>query len=219
MESDISNPTKKRQATYNNSSQKRSKLKTSAVDKGSEKKQPKKKIADIIKEYCADSNAVGRPKGSSDEATRELSASIEKATQEAVREFHEMKSKNRSKKARLRKGSLNEIIDLAKKKYSVPDSIIISTQTMRQRLKRGKNNGHAGHKSPMEDVEPYLVELIKKLAEMRTPVTTAQGLELANSLIKGKTVEKNWRNGKQNTAMAIGLMVASNWVRLIGIFF
>jgi hypothetical protein len=107
-----------------------------------------------------------------------------------VREFHELKSKNRSKKARLRKGSLNEIIDLAKKKYSVPDSIIISTQTVRQRLKRGKNNGHAGHKSPMEDVEPYLVELIKKLAEMRTPVTTAQGLELANSLIKGKTVEK-----------------------------
>ena len=136
-----------------------------------------------------------------------------------MREFHELKSKNRSKKARLRKGSLNEIIDLAKKKYSVPDSIIISTQTVRQRLKRGQNNGHAGHKSPMEDVEPYLVELIKKLAEMRTPVTTAQGLELANSLIKGKTVEKNWRNGKQNTAMAIGLMVPSNWVRLIGKIF
>jgi len=43
MESEISNPTKKRQATYNNSSQKRSKLKTSAVDKGSEKKTTPKK--------------------------------------------------------------------------------------------------------------------------------------------------------------------------------
>jgi hypothetical protein len=105
--------------------------------------------------------------------------SIKKATQEAVHEFHEMKSK----KARLRKGSLKEIIVLAKKKYSILDSIIITTHTVRQRLKR--DNGHAGHKSPMEDVEPYLVELIKKLAEMRTPVTTAQGLELANSLIKG----------------------------------
>jgi hypothetical protein len=105
---------------------------------------------------------------------------------------------------------------LAKKKYSVPDSIIITTQTVRQRVKRGRNNGHAGHKTPMEDIEPYLVELIKKLAEMRTPVTTAQGLELANSLIKGKSVEKNWRNGNKNTAMAIDLMVASNWVRLIG---
>jgi hypothetical protein len=42
MESEISNPTKKRQATDNNSSQKRSKLKTSAIDKGSEKKNKKK---------------------------------------------------------------------------------------------------------------------------------------------------------------------------------
>ena len=55
-------------------------------------------------------------KRSSDEATRELSESIKKATQEAVREFHEMKSKNKSRKARLQKGSLKEIIVLAKKK-------------------------------------------------------------------------------------------------------
>jgi hypothetical protein len=41
-----------------------------------------------------------------------------------------MKSKNNSKKARLRKGSLNEIIVLAKKKYSFPDLIIICTQAI-----------------------------------------------------------------------------------------
>jgi hypothetical protein len=40
------------------------------------------------------------------------------------------------------------------------------------------------------------VELIKKLAEMRTPVTTFQGLELANSLIKGKSAEKNLEKWK-----------------------
>jgi hypothetical protein len=71
LESEASKPTKQRQATDNNSLHKRSKLNTSAVDKGSRKKT--KKIADIIKEYCADSNAAGRPKGSSNEATRELS--------------------------------------------------------------------------------------------------------------------------------------------------
>jgi hypothetical protein len=40
----------------------------------------------------------------------------------------------------------------------------------------------------MEDIEPYLVELIKKLADMRTPITTSQGLQLANLLIEGKLV-------------------------------
>jgi hypothetical protein len=62
---------------------------------------------------------------------------------------------------------------------------------VRQRVKRGAKYGPVGQKSPMEDVEPYLVELIKKLASMRTPVTTAQGLALANSLIEGNSTKKN----------------------------
>jgi hypothetical protein len=33
-------------------------------------------------------------------------------------------------------------------------------------------------------IEPYLVELIIKLAEMRTPITMSQGLQLTNSPIK-----------------------------------
>ncbi len=46
----------------------------------------------------------------------------------------------------------------------------------------------------MLEVEPYLMELIIKLADMRTPITTSQGLQLANSLIKGTSVD-----GKRST--------------------
>jgi hypothetical protein len=35
-----------------------------------------------------------------------------------------------------------------------------------------------GAYSPMLEVEPYLMELIIKLADMRTPITTSQGLSL-----------------------------------------
>jgi hypothetical protein len=35
-----------------------------------------------------------------------------------------------------------------------------------------------------------MVELIIKLADMRAPITTSQGLQLANSLIKGTSVEE-----------------------------
>jgi len=48
--------------------------------------------------------------------------------------------------------------------------------------------------SPMLEAEPYLMELIIKLADMRTPITTSQGLQLANSLIKGTSVD-----GKRST--------------------
>ncbi len=61
---------------------------------------------------------------------------------------------------------------------------------MGKRQKRGRNNGHSGHKSPMEDVDPYLVELIKKLAEMSNAITTSQGVEQGQSNEK-----KHWRNG------------------------
>ncbi len=60
---------------------------------------------------------------------------------------------------------------------------------MRERLKRGSTNGHVGQVTPMAEVEPYLVELILQLAKMRTPITSAQGLELANSLISGTEME------------------------------
>jgi hypothetical protein len=46
----------------------------------------------------------------------------------------------------------------------------------------------------MLEAEPYLMELIIKLADMRTPITTSQGLQLANSLIKGTSVD-----GKRST--------------------
>ncbi len=48
----------------------------------------------------------------------------------------------------------------------------------------------------MHVVEPYLVELIKKLADMRQPITASQGLQLANSLINKKAIQKkvtDWR--------------------------
>jgi len=46
--------------------------------------------------------------------------------------------------------------------FCIPNDIIISENTVRQRVKRGTKCGHVGQKSPMEDVEPYLIELIKK---------------------------------------------------------
>ena len=57
-------------------------------------------------------------------------------------------------------------------------------------MKRGSKGGKRGLQSPMLEVEPYLVELIIKLADMRAPITTSQDLQLANSLIKGTSVEE-----------------------------
>jgi hypothetical protein len=57
----------------------------------------------------------------------------------------------------------------------------------------------------MEDVEPYFIELIKKLASMQAPITTAQGLELTNSLIEGKSSEKRLIEWKSKNCHAYKL--------------
>ena len=48
----------------------------------------------------------------------------------------------------------------------------------------------------MIEVESYIVELIGQLAKMRQSITCYQGLELANSLVEGKSImkkENDWR--------------------------
>ena len=50
--------------------------------------------------------------------------------------------------------------------------------------------------SPMLEVEPYIIVLIDQLSKMRVLITCQQGLELANSLVSGKSIMENivlWR--------------------------
>ena len=61
----------------------------------------------------------------------------------------------------------------------------INAATIREWIKKIMVSSLKGTKSPMADIEPYLVSLILQLANMRAPITTAQGLQLCNSIIKG----------------------------------
>jgi hypothetical protein len=50
--------------------------------------------------------------------------------------FQAKRKENRSNKKRLRYGLLDDIIESAKKKYSVPDDVIIRKDCICQRIKR-----------------------------------------------------------------------------------
>jgi hypothetical protein len=87
------------------------------------------------------------------------------------------------------------------KKHCIPEDVTTHKDTIRQTVKRNTKDGYIGQRSPMLDIEPYLVELVTKLAEMRTPITTTQGLELANSLISGtSTIDKVVARKRDNCA-------------------
>jgi len=91
---------------------------------------------------------AGRPKGSTDSVARSLGVRIEAVTSEAAYELAKLHNNNSSKK-RLSKGSLKDIILMAKAKHGVDENIVILAQTLRKGVKRGSKSGHVGQTSPM----------------------------------------------------------------------
>jgi hypothetical protein len=61
----------------------------------------------------------------------------------------------------------------------------INAGSIRQQLKRNTVGALHGTKSPMAEIEPYIVSLVTQLANVWVPITTKQGLQLCNSIIKG----------------------------------
>jgi predicted ATP-dependent protease len=65
-------------------------------------------------------------------------------------------------------------------------------------LKRSTKSGIKETKSPMAEIEPYILNMIIQLANMRLPITTSQGLQLCNSIIKGTKYESYINDLKKN---------------------
>ncbi len=59
-----------------------------------------------------------------------------------------------------------------------------------------------GTKSTMADIEPYFISLILQLAHMRVLITTAQGLQLCNS-IKAMKFQRNICGFQKNNLKAV----------------
>jgi hypothetical protein len=54
----------------------------------------------------------------------------------------------------------------------------------------------------MLSIEPYLVEMIGQLESMRVPISSRQGLALANSIISGTAQEKKVLEWTENHCVA-----------------
>jgi hypothetical protein len=91
---------------------------------------------DVIASKKTTALQSGRPKGTTDASMKEMERNIELAVQESVFVLKAKQKESRSSKKRLRYGLLDDIIESAKKKNSVPDDVIIRKDCIRQRIKR-----------------------------------------------------------------------------------
>ena len=92
----------------------------------------------------------------------------------------------------MQKGLLKNIIKSVAEKRGVTK--FISPEAIRRRIDRKSHVSHhlAGGKiSPLQRMEPTVVEIILQMARIRQCLTPSKGLQLINSLIKGTQLQKD----------------------------
>jgi hypothetical protein len=141
----------------------------------------------------------GHPKGTTIKNLLDLKRWIELASQDAAERFSEERKHAKAKNTRAKRGVLTKIIEECKSLHGVPENCTIEPECIRSRAKRGNiSGGTAGNMSPMLAIEPYLVEMIRELEKMWVPISSRQGLALANSIISGTAYEKQVLEWKEN---------------------
>lgn len=84
---------------------------------------------------------------------------------------------------RLPNGWLQGVIDSKKKEYNAPHFIVNYTTIHRWKTCNNVTPLHSSVASPVAAIEPELLEICIAMGNARQPLTSLEGLELANSLI------------------------------------
>ena len=137
-------------------------------------------------------NKGGRPKGSTDANKRAKKKAKKQAinwiAQEYSRKVDEIKAAGGSK---VPDGFIAGLIKQAiERDEHLDDSFKVSTATIHARYKTGRHTvWHSGTSSPVEAVEPVLVAMITKAAELNAPLKVSQCKAAMNELLKGTKIE------------------------------
>ena len=139
----------------------------------------------------------GRTKGTTQMASASMQRNIEECIVQSATEYMRVREELQQKNKKASRFTLACIIGGRKEALGIPPGVEINIETVRSRAKRKKPQGkNEASMSPMLEVEPYIIVLIEQLSKMRVPITCRQGLELANSLVSGKSIMENivlWR--------------------------
>ena len=134
---------------------------------------------------------VGRPKGTTEKQKALKKKKYEELTDDVAVTWYKIQKNSKQNNTQL-----FELIILKKDEHALPDAIIPET-TIRSRLERGNlSNVQQGRRSPMADVEPSLIMLLKYASRMGEYVSQRDCIKMANELISGTPIEKQLQEWK-----------------------
>ena len=137
---------------------------------------------------------IGRPKGTSVQQTKIIEEKIIDAKNRISVLCYEKRKKSVSK--RMECNSYKQIHDSVMKAIgldTILPSFSIPWKTINSRLMRNRliiNGPNVNKKSPMEKIEPIILQFVLWKEEAHQPITPTEGLAFANSLIMGKPIQE-----------------------------
>ena len=101
----------------------------------------------------------------------------------------------------MKRGRLDEIIELTRKKLKLPNDFSVSRHLIRWRTNNAsdlvvKSGKGSGQKSPLLEVEDQFVSIVIQMARIGDPLTPMKALALFNDLIAGTSVQEKLKNFK-----------------------
>jgi len=158
---------------------------------------------------------VGRPIGSTAAKKESKRKRLIDTKNIIAKKYVQMKAdaKKHNNKARVSKGSLQQLIDNEKKRRQIDDDI--SPLAIRKRVLRNSLESRhlaGGQVSPLLKIEPAIVSIIVQMARMRQCLNPSKGLLLVNSLIEGTKIQEElieWK--KTNTPNCTGTVGRGYW--------
>jgi hypothetical protein len=96
------------------------------------------------------------------------------------------------------RGTFEKVIEKVCDKYNIERSDIqMATALSRKKFGRKLKVKHCGTESPMTGIEGHSLATTLRRAALHQPVSCAEGLELANSLIEGTPTQLNTMDWKK----------------------
>ena len=138
-------------------------------------------------------NKGGRPKGTTKAKAHADSVNIEYAKNLIAQRYAKLQERCKEEGITAPAKSLDGMIVEAKEELGIPPDVEIIKRTILSRIARKRTVNvvpHAGTATPMLKIEPLLVQLCIRIGRIGQPVQPPNFLALANSLIKGKGIEK-----------------------------
>ena len=175
-------------------------------------------LSNVSSTITSNSNKpAGRPVGTTMLQKKSDEMKLIDAKNEIAQKYNKLREAAARTESRVKYGSLKKIIQTVKSNRNIKADI--SSSAIRKRVQRNSLVSHhvaGGQVSPLQKIEPIIIDIILQMARIRQCLSPSKGLKLVNSIIKGTNIQDELIKWKQkNTPNDCGTVGIGYWNKFL----